>query len=88
MISMLNIFCFVLPSGSGERVGLSLTVFLPFTVYLTTVNETLPKASLGVSMSVVFIGLQIGSASTIVMAVLLIWCQNKEPTDEVPRFNI
>ena len=73
LISLLNILCFVLPSSSGERVGLSMTIFLTLTVFLTTVSDSLPKTSLGVAVIVVYLGLQmIGSAFTIIMTVLII----------------
>ena len=34
LISILNVFCFLLPTASGERVGLSMTIFLTLIVYL------------------------------------------------------
>ncbi|OWF44939.1 Acetylcholine receptor subunit alpha-like 1 [Mizuhopecten yessoensis] len=45
LISLVNIFVFVLPAESGERIGFSITVFLALSVLLTIMSEHLPKAS-------------------------------------------
>lgn len=45
LISFVNIFVFILPAESGERIGFSITVFLALSVLLTILSEHLPKAS-------------------------------------------
>ncbi|XP_069122461.1 neuronal acetylcholine receptor subunit beta-3-like [Argopecten irradians] len=45
LISFVNIFVFVLPAESGERIGFSITVFLALSVLLTIMSENLPQTS-------------------------------------------
>ena len=47
---VLNLFVFVLPVDSGERVSYSITVLLAIAVFLTLVGENLPKTSLQTAM--------------------------------------
>lgn len=44
LLSVLNIFCFVLPVDSGEKMGTSMAIFLTFAVFLTIINDTMPKS--------------------------------------------
>ncbi|KAK3101414.1 hypothetical protein FSP39_003378 [Pinctada imbricata] len=44
-IAVLNIFVFLLPVESGERISYSITVLLALAVFLTLVGENLPKTS-------------------------------------------
>ena len=44
-ICLLNIFVFLLPSDSGERVGFSVTMLLSLAVFLTIVSDRLPESS-------------------------------------------
>lgn len=43
LLSVLNIFSFVLPIDSGEKMGTSMAIFLTFAVFLTIINDSLPK---------------------------------------------
>lgn len=45
LMGVLNLFVFVLPVDSGERVGYSITLLLSITVFLTLISDTLPPAS-------------------------------------------
>lgn len=42
LVSILNIFTFVLPTASGERTSFAITLFLTFAVVMTVVSETFP----------------------------------------------
>ncbi|CAG2247643.1 unnamed protein product [Mytilus edulis] len=44
-LGLLNVFTYVLPVDSGEKMGYAMTVFLSFTVFLTIVSSELPKSS-------------------------------------------
>ncbi|XP_060077117.1 acetylcholine receptor subunit alpha-like [Ylistrum balloti] len=44
-LCILNIFVFVLPANSGERVELSITILLAIIVFMSIVSESLPNAS-------------------------------------------
>lgn len=45
LLGILNVFTFVIPTESGEKIGYSITVFLSFPVLLTIVSSELPKTS-------------------------------------------
>lgn len=44
-ICLLNIFVFLLPSDSGEKIGFSVTMLLSLAVFLTIVSDRLPESS-------------------------------------------
>ncbi|XP_063410124.1 acetylcholine receptor subunit alpha-like [Mytilus trossulus] len=44
-LGLLNVFTYVLPADSGEKMGYAMTVFLSFSVFLTIVSSELPKSS-------------------------------------------
>ena len=44
-LSFINVFAFMLPTASGERVGYSVTCLLAIAVFLTLVGDNLPKTS-------------------------------------------
>ena len=71
LTSSLNTLCFILPPESGEKVTFSISVFLSLAVLQGIVNNALPVTSDGISVLVLYIGLQmIGSILTIVATVL------------------
>ena len=45
LLSVLNVFVFVLPASSGEKVGYCLAVFLSYALFYTILSESLPKNS-------------------------------------------
>ncbi|CAG2238362.1 unnamed protein product [Mytilus edulis] len=45
LLGILNVFTFVIPADSGEKMGYSITVFLAFAVFLTIISSELPKTS-------------------------------------------
>lgn len=45
LMSILNIFVFLLPADSGERVGYAITVLLAIAVFLTISSDSLPATS-------------------------------------------
>ncbi|KAL4239525.1 hypothetical protein ACF0H5_000339 [Mactra antiquata] len=73
LTSSLNILVHILPAQGGDRLTLSVTVFLTLAVFLSIVDQSLPKTSKGVSVFVVYLDLQLlGSALTIVSACLIL----------------
>ncbi|XP_061175891.1 acetylcholine receptor subunit beta-like, partial [Saccostrea echinata] len=44
ILSVLNVFAFVLPIDSGEKMGTSMSIFLTFAFFLTMIIESLPKS--------------------------------------------
>ncbi|XP_062593929.1 acetylcholine receptor subunit beta-like 1 [Saccostrea cucullata] len=45
ILSVLNLFCFVVPIDSGEKMGFSMAIFLTFAVFLTIINDSMPNSS-------------------------------------------
>ena len=71
LVSWLNLFCFLLPHSSGERVTLSVTVFLTLAVYMTVVTGFLPQTSDEMSVFGLCTGLQlVVSCLTVIIVVI------------------
>lgn len=45
LLGLLNVFTYVIPADSGEKMGYSMTVFLSFAVFLTIVSSELPRST-------------------------------------------
>ena len=45
LLSILNMFVFVLPASSGEKIGYTIAVFLSYALFYTILSETLPTNS-------------------------------------------
>ena len=50
MLSILQLCVFLAPPPSGEKISLSITVLLSFTVFLLIVSESMPQTSLNVPL--------------------------------------
>ncbi|XP_052776338.1 acetylcholine receptor subunit alpha-like [Mya arenaria] len=57
-LSFLGTMVFLLPVGSGERVGFSMTVMLSLSVFLTVIADEMPKTSEPISIAAVLIVFQ------------------------------
>ncbi|XP_062602373.1 uncharacterized protein LOC134264082 [Saccostrea cucullata] len=42
LLSIINIFCFMLPIASGEKMGTSMAIFLTYAVLLSIINDSFP----------------------------------------------
>lgn len=69
LLSILNIFTFVLPVTSGERASYSVTVFLSLAVFLTIVASELPKNSDVVSIISVYL-----TAMSVMSTLIVVIC--------------
>ena len=86
-ISLLNVTCFMLPASCGEKITLSISIFLTLAVFLTIITSSLPESSDEVSILGVYVGLQLlGSALTILTTVVSLCLYNKDPSQRVPIF--
>lgn len=74
LLSLLNIFTFVLPSHGGEKAGYAVTIFLAFAVFLTIVTTTLPENSESVALFSIYVILMT-SMSTLITIIALIECR-------------
>ncbi|XP_045170861.2 acetylcholine receptor subunit alpha-1-B-like [Mercenaria mercenaria] len=85
-ISVLNIISFLLPSESGERVTLSISIFLTLAVLFTTVNSLMPESSDEVASFSIYLGLQLlGSAFNIFFTIISLYLFHHETSSVVPR---
>ena len=50
LLSLLNLLVFLLPASTGEKMTLAVTVLLSYTVFMSVVNEIMPKTSSSVSI--------------------------------------
>lgn len=45
LLSVLNMVCFVVPVESGEKLGMTMAIFLTFAVFMTMISSNIPKSS-------------------------------------------
>lgn len=57
--SLLSITCFILPSENGERISLSVSLFLALAVLMTIVNNALPETSDQVAYFGIYVSMQL-----------------------------
>ncbi|XP_069113456.1 acetylcholine receptor subunit alpha-L1-like isoform X1 [Argopecten irradians] len=55
MLSLLNVLVFMLPMNTGEKMTLAVTVLLSFTVFMSVVNDVMPKTSNSISILAVYL---------------------------------
>ena len=85
--SALNSLCFTLPSDSGERITLCISIYLTLAVFLNVVNSALPETSDEQSILSIYIGLQfLASTFTTIMTVitLKLYHRDNEISNSVP----
>lgn len=83
--SLLTIVCFCLPTESGERVGLSISIFLTLAVFMTISSEDLPETADGVSLLAAYVALQLGwSGLVIVLTVISLAITFKSNNEDIP----
>jgi hypothetical protein len=80
ILSIINIFCFVLPVAAGEKIGMSIAIFLTFAVYATLLNDTMPTSAENISWFSVYVTTQvIVSAVTIILQSILLRVYHRDP---------
>ncbi|XP_060062771.1 acetylcholine receptor subunit beta-type unc-29-like [Ylistrum balloti] len=67
LLSLLDIFTFVIPANSGEKLGYSMTAYVAFAVFFTIINSSLPINSRTTSYMAVFVISLLIKGTTIVM---------------------
>ncbi|XP_061175890.1 acetylcholine receptor subunit alpha-L1-like [Saccostrea echinata] len=86
ILSVLNIFAFVLPIDSGEKMGTSMAIFLSFAVFLSTINDTMPKSD-EIPPFTVYLTIQlVVSGLTVVLEAVVLHvhfssCENENKSD-------
>ncbi|XP_048753905.2 5-hydroxytryptamine receptor 3A-like [Ostrea edulis] len=86
-LSIINVFCFVLPIADGETIGMSMAIFLTFAVYATLLSETMPSSADNISWFNIYVTTQvILSAVTIILQSIVLRIYNQDPqNDEYER---
>jgi hypothetical protein len=80
VLSIVNIFCFVLPVAAGEKIGMSISIFLTFAVYATLLSESMPSSTENISWFRVYVTTQvILSAITIILQSIVLRVYHKDP---------
>ncbi|GFO48629.1 acetylcholine receptor subunit alpha [Plakobranchus ocellatus] len=79
LIAILDILVFLIPIESGERIGVSLTVLLSQTVYMSITSTYLPTASDSIPLVVFFLMIMtVMAVFTVAMCILFAWLHHKE----------
>jgi hypothetical protein len=89
-LALANLFVFVIPIESGERVSFAVTILLSFAVFLTLVMDKMPQTSLSVSLFSVYLILTMIYSSLIMLALVLVlriyFTEDDEPTGPFTNF--
>ena len=86
ILGVMNLFVFVLPQDSGERVGFSITILLSFVVFVSFTSEELPDSNTSTCIFNIFLVAQLIESALITLAVtLLSWVHHKTDENDKPR---
>ncbi|KAK3103248.1 hypothetical protein FSP39_017816 [Pinctada imbricata] len=64
-LCLLNPFVFLLPPESGERISYTVTIFLSLAVFMTLINDNMPKSSRPMSRLSIFLVIMIGFSTAL-----------------------
>lgn len=85
LLSILDLFCFVLPIESGDKINLPMAIFLTFAVFLTFIADELPKSSESVFIFGIYIDCQLVlSGLTIITEIYVLQVYQREKTQQIP----
>ena len=85
--SLLSLLCFCLPNESGERVGLSISIFLTLAVFMTVTSGKLPETANAVSLLGAYVALQLAwSGMTILLTVISLVIACKDNSQTIPTW--
>ena len=79
LLSLLNCLVFLLPVDSGEKMTVSVTVFLSFAVFMSLINDSLPQNSDSLCLFSAYVAVQMFlSVCSIVMAAVIVFVFDKD----------
>nr|KAI8757366.1 acetylcholine receptor subunit beta-like 1 [Biomphalaria glabrata] len=79
LLSFLNIFVFVIPAESGEKISYGLTMLLALSVYLSTVSGMIPRSSLTLPNVIIYLFLLLFlSLITVISSIIVVLLHNKK----------
>ncbi|XP_055996644.1 neuronal acetylcholine receptor subunit alpha-7-like [Ostrea edulis] len=75
ILSVLNMCCFLVPIQSGEKMGFCMAIFLTFSVFLTIINDSMPKSSDKISYFTIYLLTQLVISGLVVIleAIVLLY---------------
>ena len=89
ILGVLNLFVFVLPQESGERMSFSITILLSFVVFISFAHQELPDNNISSCAFNVFLLIQLVESALITLAVtLLSWIHHKPDHHKIPNILI
>ena len=84
LLSLMNCLVFLLPVESGEKMTVSVTVFLSFAVFMSLINDSLPQNSDSLCLFSAYVAVQMFlSVCSIVMAAVIVFVFNKDRGDSM-----
>lgn len=87
LLSVLNVFVFVLPAGSGEKTGYTIAVFLSYALFYTILSESLPTNSDTVSTVASYLFLMMFLATlSVVLTIIELRIYKKQTLNPLPRW--
>ncbi|KAK3102450.1 hypothetical protein FSP39_011444 [Pinctada imbricata] len=87
-LGVIDLFVFILPFDSGERVGFSMTVLLAFAVFLTITTDKLPDASNTISVFCVYLAFMLVFSGLITLVnIFLLSFYHRDEKDKLPCFS-
>ena len=87
-LAIVNLFVFMIPVDSGERVSYAITVLLSFTVFLSLVTANTPKSSLTISLFSVYMFTVLLYSFLITLSVVVILDIHFTNKDQAPKWNL
>ncbi|KAJ8302592.1 hypothetical protein KUTeg_018988 [Tegillarca granosa] len=88
MLSLLNVLVFMLPTNTGEKMTLAVTVLLSFTVFMSVVNEVMPKTSNSVSILAVYLTILLTlSGLSVASTVMVLYFHHRDNCFQYPSYN-
>ncbi|KAL8596822.1 hypothetical protein ACOMHN_027151 [Nucella lapillus] len=85
LLSLTNYLVFLLPVESGEKMTVSVTIFLSFAVFLSLINNSLPPNSDSVCLFSVYVAIQMSlSVCFIVMAACIVFIYEQDTDVSTP----
>ncbi|XP_046553805.1 acetylcholine receptor subunit delta-like [Haliotis rubra] len=86
LLHLLNSFVFLLPSQSGEKTSMAVSILLSFQLFLSIIRDSLPENSLTVSLFSLYVSLaNFTSVVIVVVNILLLKMKEKPPPKWIVR---
>ena len=86
-LGVLNLFLFIIPPMSGEKVSLGMTIILAYFVFLLLVAEKLPEMSDNIPLFVIYLtSVIVLSAVSLMCSICVVYLHNNHPKRNVPKW--